>query len=491
MRVICLFFGMAVLGLGLHAGAAFALLVLKWGWLPNVITVLVALFVAYRLTLKPPLAERWKGPDWMAWAIAGAGVVAAALGPLSPMPMLKWKLGFGVSGVLEELAGLALFVLFAKLAYDTPREESSEGLAEPPTKRVFLGTWMLTLSMVVLPLLTIPLLFTDAGVGAALEAIKDLMAGKVMTGRLAWWSWASWIAAAALTWFLLERGAVLRRIPADRPGIGMITWGVTLMLLVTAPAFLAPMFEGSRLLVFMIGFVVIAGPFAVLGQALLFVGMFRLISNLEPESVEEAEPDADQPVPVHKPGATAPAPAAPAAAAVTPAKTIPEARQQLAARPHDAVLHQQLHNLLLADPAAAADLLAHARDYIAVLAKQSRADHAFTILKTCLAKDAAFRPHPDQVLPLSNLALARGEPMLALRLMHEFDRLNPGHAATAGVLYLSARVLRSQNKLAPAAKILDQLLQRFPNDPLAPQARSLREALDRLAAAPTAPPKPA
>ena len=504
MRVICLFLGMAVLGLELNLGVAFALLAFKWRWVPETVTVLAALFIAYRLITQPPLAERWKGPDWMAWAIAGAAVVALLLGPHSPSTMLKWRLGFGVSAALEGLAGLALLGLFAKLAYDTPRDEAGDVLAEPPTIRLFLATWMILQSMVVLPLMSIWMAFSGGGIAEAIEGLKALMSGKGMAGAMTWWGWASWIATAGLAWFLLTRSGVMGRIPADQPGIRMVTWGVALAIAVSVPALGVPLFQGSSLVMVLIGFLVIAGPFAILGHALIFVGMFRVLSNLDPGYVEDAgseEPPATPRAAAARaalaaigkgevdPATGARLPAAAPAPALAPAKTVAEAREQLAARPQDAVLHQQLHNLLLADAAAGADLLAHARDYIAALVRQARADQAFTVFKTCLSKDAAFRPNADQVLPLANLAMARNEPLVALRLMHEFDRLNPDHAATAGVYYLSARVLRAQNRLAPAMKFLDQLLQRFPNDPLVPQARSLREAIERLAAAAT--PKPA
>jgi outer membrane protein assembly factor BamD (BamD/ComL family) len=160
---------------------------------------------------------------------------------------------------------------------------------------------------------------------------------------------------------------------------------------------------------------------------------------------------------------------------------VAEARAQLAARPHDTVLHLQLHNLLVADPAAGGEMLAHAREFIAVLVNQRRGEQAFSILKTCLGRDPAFKPEPDHILPLANLAQAHGDALTALRLMHEFDRRHPNHPATAGIYYLSARVLRGQNKLAAALRILDLMLQRFPSDPLIPQARSMRDAVARLA----------
>jgi hypothetical protein len=365
-----------------------------------------------------------------------------------------------------------LLGLFVKLAFETPRATFSGGSAAPKL-RLFLALWFVLSSLAVTPLAgTAWMAASSDGLTHGLFDLRNFLAGEPMSRGTIGLGALCWGVSAALAAWLISIGRVFDRIPADRDGVGLMTAGLCLLALVTLPL-LGLRNDGpvGKALIPLAAFAMMMGPVAVVGSALTTFGLFRLLFSLEPELVAATA------------AGLAPAPTPPGLP-VPAAKSIAEAREQLAARPEDPALHQQLFNLLLADASAGEALVAHARDYVALLVRQSRADHAFGILKACLGRDPAFKPHPDHVLPLANIAQARGDGMTALRLMHEFDKRHPNHPAIAGVYYLSARVLRSQNKFSPAVKILDLLLQRFPDDPLARQARSLREALERQAVAP-------
>jgi outer membrane protein assembly factor BamD (BamD/ComL family) len=159
---------------------------------------------------------------------------------------------------------------------------------------------------------------------------------------------------------------------------------------------------------------------------------------------------------------------------------VAELRRALRAKPDDILLHQRLHLALAADEGSRDDMLAHARDYLPLLLRQARQAQAVAILKTCVEKDPAFKPHGADVVALAKAAMAADEHALALRVMDKFDRLNPGHEAIPTVYYLSAKALRQMKRYDLAAKVLDALIARYPESPFLGEAKNLRAALDRL-----------
>jgi hypothetical protein len=294
-------------------------------------------------------------------------------------------------------------------------------------------------------------------------------------GRLAWLEWGI---AAAIAYGYIVYAKIGARVPESRPGFGIITFALVVELALGVA--MAVMFAGVKdlgpILVVLIGVAIFLGPIAIAANALLAIGLFKLLFNLE----ERNAPDPWDAV-VVLPDSPA---ASPATGAASPspqgvAHNIAALRASLATRPADTRPHQQLHRLLLADPAQQSEMLAHAREYLAVLVKESRSDEATKVLQECVDKDPAFKPFPDQVVPLAKHAIARGQAMLALRIMNQFDRLNPGHASTPTVYFLSARALRDQKQLAQARQVLDAFLARFPGDALAVEAKMLRDGLER------------
>jgi hypothetical protein len=317
------------------------------------------------------------------------------------------------------------------------------------------------------------------------------------TGSLdpfAWLWWVQWGVAVAISWGFIVYAKVGARLPASPPGFGLIAFALVVTFALGAA--MTVMFAGVKdmgsILILLMGVMIFAGPISVVADTLLAIGLFKVLFNLEPRDAPDPWGPVSMPhspaagpaaglvaSPVALPAAGLAAHPAAKASAQDVAQSIAELRASLAAKPGDPRPHQQLHRLLLADPAQQSEMLAHAREYLAVLVKESRSDEATKVLQECVDKDPAFKPFPDQIVPLAKHAIARDQGMLALRIMNQFDRLNPGHASTPTVYFLSARALRDQKQLAQARQVLDAFLARFPGDPLAVEAKMLREGLER------------
>jgi hypothetical protein len=91
------------------------------------------------------------------------------------------------------------------------------------------------------------------------------------------------------------------------------------------------------------------------------------------------------------------------------ALAIDRARANLAARPGDAMLHQQLHQRLLADPTRQAAMLDHAREIprraVEGVERRARVEGAADLLE----KDPAFKPSSEHVVPLAKIAMSSGQ----------------------------------------------------------------------------------
>jgi tetratricopeptide (TPR) repeat protein len=316
------------------------------------------------------------------------------------------------------------------------------------------------------------------------DAISGVLSRQSFAG-FGWRAWLEWAIAAAIAYGFIVYAEIGARLPDSRPGLGLITFALIVQLALGAAIGFA--FSGIQqtgaFLIMLLAAVVFAGPIAIVANTLLAIGLFRLLFSLESrDGIDLTDPrfaDAGVDGPeIGDPGALGlSAPAKPSAP--DPAQAVARARANLAAKPGDAMLHQQLHQRLLADPAQQAGMLEHAREYLGVLLKEKNGALAMKVLQACVDKDPAFKPSTEQIVPLAKIAMSSGQGTLALRIMNQFDRLNPGHASTPSVYFLSARALRDLKQLDQARQVLDAMLARFPDDPLAFDAKALRKGLER------------
>lgn len=158
-------------------------------------------------------------------------------------------------------------------------------------------------------------------------------------------------------------------------------------------------------------------------------------------------------------------------------------RRELAAQPGDLSLHRLLHERLLRQPDALPDLAANARQYIALLCRRTNFERALEIFRDVQARDAAFKPGADDIVPLARLALQHADYALAMRILERFDRSYPDHPATPAVYLLAATALLQLKRRDQAVPILEAILRRFPADPMAPEAQLLLDRATPRAAA--------
>lgn len=275
----------------------------------------------------------------------------------------------------------------------------------------------------------------------AAVGLSQAMASQSLSA-FGWLAWLEWGIAAAVAWGFIVYARVGARMPESRPGLGLITFALIIMLILGAA--MAVIFAGAKdmgnsIVIVVIGVLIFAGPIAVVANTLLTIGLFKLLFNLGAHDGLDSRGPASERLAPPDGGASAP--------------------------------------LAPQDAAQPAEIPANAREQLAALVKASRGDQALQLLQACVNQDAGFKPFADQVMPLAKLAIARHESMLALRIMSQFDRLNPGHASTPSVYFLSARALLDLKDVEKAKKVLDILLERYPGDPLAPEAKRLRDGL--------------
>jgi len=113
-----------------------------------------------------------------------------------------------------------------------------------------------------------------------------------------------------------------------------------------------------------------------------------------------------------------------------------------------------------------------------------RDDAALETYRRCLAASAEFQPElPASILRLAQVALKANDTRTALGLVKGFDKRHPGHADIPAVYFFTAQVLCERLRDdAKARRILEVLLQRYPDHALQADARRYLATLDRLAA---------
>jgi tetratricopeptide (TPR) repeat protein len=160
------------------------------------------------------------------------------------------------------------------------------------------------------------------------------------------------------------------------------------------------------------------------------------------------------------------------------------ARGELAERPGELAANLRLYRLLLAVPGQEPAMLAHAGDWLPTLLRTGKARQAAEVLEAIWQQQADYRPALGaSYLPLAEALLDTRRYEGAARLIKGFDRRFPGHADTAAIYLVGARLLiEHQRDEAQARRVLDAVRQHYPDSPAASQALRLGELLDRLAA---------
>lgn len=165
-------------------------------------------------------------------------------------------------------------------------------------------------------------------------------------------------------------------------------------------------------------------------------------------------------------------------------QALESARDMARDYPNDIDVHERLHTLLKAAPAAQKELRSHGQRYLGLLLDAQRGDHAVRIAEGLAAALPDFRLDvPERVVPLATAALHARRSDLTARLINGFDRHHPHHPDIPAVYLLGARLmsehLRDDDK---AARILHALRTRFPDHPVRADADKLLQVIERMKA---------
>ncbi len=161
-----------------------------------------------------------------------------------------------------------------------------------------------------------------------------------------------------------------------------------------------------------------------------------------------------------------------------PAEAIACLARLMRGRGVSAPLHARYRQLL----SAGGDrdgLLAHGRDYIAVLLALGKDAQAMALLHESLALDPAFElAEPEEVSRLVTHADATGQTQFAVTLAEQFLHRFPRDRERMAIGLLAARLMCGRlGREADACALLDRLLIEGHEHPLAPQLRALRAAI--------------
>ena len=293
-------------------------------------------------------------------------------------------------------------------------------------------------------------------------------------GVFLFFSWHQWpayvelIAAGVVAFMFIDRARVHERMPTHHPGMGFVSGGLLIALIYVVCNLATPLFTETA-----------AGYYAALAASnrleilqptfmvLITIGALQVLLTLEPlndEVVSESEEASEV---VETPSALNP----------DPPSMLVTMQEKAARNPTDLVTQAGLHNLLAreADPAP---MLDHAKTYIAALLRQSRTEQGYELLRKCFAKDAAFKPLPETVLPLARFALALKDHKTALRVMNGFNKAHPDHVDTPHIFVQSARALIDAGERDMARKFLVALVARYPQHPAVREGKELLHSLN-------------
>lgn len=166
------------------------------------------------------------------------------------------------------------------------------------------------------------------------------------------------------------------------------------------------------------------------------------------------------------------------------AEAIALARSELADAPGDFAANQRLHRLLQAVPGQESAMLTHAGEWLLTLLHTAKFRQAIDVLEIVWQQQPDYRPPlPGFILPLAEACFETRRYDSAARLIKGFDRRCPGHADTAAIYLLGARLLIEHRRdEAQARRVLAAVRQHYPDTPAAVEAVRLGELLDRLGA---------
>ena len=158
--------------------------------------------------------------------------------------------------------------------------------------------------------------------------------------------------------------------------------------------------------------------------------------------------------------------------------------------PNDVAVQERYFKLLLMSekPTSA---LEQGKGLISLLIRNNRAAQAVKVLKDCRGVKPDFLPDDtSEQFKLVDGARRAGDQKLALELARAFEKDHPRHKDAAAAMLLSAQILsENMRKDDLATMVLQDLLKRYPNDPVAPEATGYLKVLEKMAATRAAPKK--
>jgi len=131
--------------------------------------------------------------------------------------------------------------------------------------------------------------------------------------------------------------------------------------------------------------------------------------------------------------------------------------------------------------------LRHGREWITILLAQDKDRRAVDVARECIELDPTFElAEADEVTRVARKAVDVGATQLALKLVSTSYKRHPKHADVPQNCLLAAKLLAERmGKEDTARKLLDQVLQGFPQHPLRAEVVAYRQFLDKLAATPS------
>jgi len=158
---------------------------------------------------------------------------------------------------------------------------------------------------------------------------------------------------------------------------------------------------------------------------------------------------------------------------------------QLRGRGGSEAMHSQ-YRKLLALLGRRDEQLRHGREWITILLAQDKDRRAVDVTRECLELDPAFElAEPDEVTRVARKAVDVGATQVALKLVSASYKRHPKHADVPQNCLLAAKLLAERmGKEDTARKLLDQVLQAFPQHPLKDEVAAYRKFLDKLATTP-------
>ncbi len=143
----------------------------------------------------------------------------------------------------------------------------------------------------------------------------------------------------------------------------------------------------------------------------------------------------------------------------------------------NADLNERLHKLYVMKGDNAL-VVKHGQQYLRALLKAKRYPAATKTVGLLNSLDTTFAPEPDVLLGLAQGAYAARDYAKAVELVRGFDKRFPGHADIPGVYLLGAKITSEHGRDdAKAVKILQVLMQRYPDAPVVAEAKQYLDVL--------------